>query len=300
MKQPLLVLSSAALLAFTTSVQAAGFDCKKASATIEKTICSSPSLDAADAELTQLYVEVRKALPKKAARQTLKQDQKAWLKQRLTDCDAKDSACLLKTYEARIATLKAMQEGEDTKSWGFDATIHDGLPILRFKLLGTQQDDTHNITGIEIKHAEGVQNINSYGGQKLDTQTLDLKDSGFVIEDVNFDDYKDIRLMEFMPAGPNVPYIYWLYDVEKKQFVHNKDFAELASPTFDAKTQLITMPWREGAMGTGENIYKVEDNKPVLIKQEVRHYLDEGGYTLTVKELKDGKMTTTEEKTVKE
>src|SRR5689334_2824653 len=32
------------------------------------------------------------------------------------------------------------------------------------------------------------------------------------IVDVNFDGYKDIMLMEFLPSGPNIPYLYWIFN----------------------------------------------------------------------------------------
>jgi len=297
MKHTFLALST---LALAFNVQAAGFDCTKASNTLEKTICGDQKLDAADAELTKLYVNVRKNLPKKAARQALKQEQRAWLKQRTQDCKANDAFCLFNMYEARIETLKAMQGGGAGSSWDFSAKIHNDLPDTQFKLLGSQQDDRYSINTIDIKQGNKTQTINTYGGQKLETETLDLQNTGFVIEDVNFDGYKDIRLMEFMPAGPDVPYIYWLYDTDKKSFAYSKAFSELTSPIFDAEKKQITMPWREGAMGMGENTYTVEQGQPVLIRQEIRHYLDDGGYKLTVKALKNGKMEIVEEKTIKE
>lgn len=297
MTHAFLALSS---LALVFNVQAAGFDCSKASTTLEKTICGDPKLDAADAELTKVYVEVRKNLPQKAARQALKQDQRAWLKKRTEDCKASDAFCLFKLYEVRIETLQAMQQSSAEESWNFSAKLHNDLPQIQFKLYGSQQDDRYSITKIEINYGDNTQTIDSYGGQKLETDTIDLQDTGFVIEDVNFDGYKDMRLMEFMPAGPDVPFITWLYDADKKSFAYHRAFSELTSPVFDAEKKQIVMPWREGAMGIGENTYIVENNQLVLLRQEIRQYLEEGGYNLMVKELKEGKWVVVEDKVVKE
>ncbi len=271
-------------------VQAAGFDCSKASTTLEKTICSDPKLDAADVELTQVYVEVRRHLPKKAARQALKEEQRAWLKQRTEDCKASDAFCLFNMYQARIEALKVMQNGDAKENWNFSATIHDSQPQTQFTLYGTQQDERYSISKIEIKQGNDIQVIDNYAGQKLATDTLDLPATGFVIEDVNFDGYKDIRLMEFLPAGPDVPFIYWLYDTDQKNFVYSSVFSDIVSPVIDAEKQQISMPWREGAMGIGENTYTIENGQPLLIRQEIRHYLEDGGYKLLIKERRNGKM----------
>ncbi len=298
MKQPLFVLSSIAFLA-CNSVQAAGFDCQKATTKLEKTICADNKLSAADTELTQLYVAARTSLAQKAARQSLKEEQKAWLAKRTKDCKENDAFCLLKLYEERIASLKAMT-GVSSESWDFSSSIQANLPEAQFKLFGHKADDRYFIQRVEISLDGKTQTIDSYGTEKLEAEVMDLKDSGFVIEDVNFDGYKDIRLMEGLMAGPDVPYIYWLFEPQQKSFVYSEAFSELTSPVIDAQKKQITVPWRDGAMGTGESIYTVEKDKPVLIREETRYYQDNGSYKLTVKELKNGEMQVVDEQTVKE
>ena len=41
--------------------------------------------------------------------------------------------------------------------------------------------------------------------------------SGLYIEDLNFDGYKDLRLQKGTPAGPNIPYLYWIYDPSQNE-----------------------------------------------------------------------------------
>lgn len=89
----------------TQSVQAAinaSFDCAKASSKIEKLVCSTPQSADADRRLASAY---RTAAAKATDPAALKQQQRDWLKER-NACG--DTACLLKTTEARIQALSAM------------------------------------------------------------------------------------------------------------------------------------------------------------------------------------------------
>lgn len=80
----------------------ASFDCAKASSKIEKLVCSTPQSADADRRLASAY---RTAAAKATDLAALKQQQRDWLKER-NACG--DTACLLKTTEARIQALSAI------------------------------------------------------------------------------------------------------------------------------------------------------------------------------------------------
>jgi hypothetical protein len=50
------------------------------------------------------------------------------------------------------------------------------------------------------------------------------EDEIFIVEDINFDGYNDVRLLQFVPAGPNYPYYYWTFNPKTKKFQRRKDF----------------------------------------------------------------------------
>jgi uncharacterized protein YecT (DUF1311 family) len=81
----------------------ASFDCAKASARIEKLICSTPETANADKRLSVAYGAAR---AKTSDEKTLKSEQMDWMKQRRNSCN--DSACLLKVTEERIQTLSKL------------------------------------------------------------------------------------------------------------------------------------------------------------------------------------------------
>jgi hypothetical protein len=100
------------------------------------------------------------------------------------------------------------------------------------------------------------------------TQTHDSDFFGFVIEDMNFDGYKDIRIQSFVPAGPNTPYYYWLWDNNISQYVRNEDLEKITSPEFDNEKKLVVSHIRISAMEYWTHKYKYENNELILISEE--------------------------------
>lgn len=99
-----------------------------------------------------------------------------------------------------------------------------------------------------------------------ETNTLDNQSFGFVIEDMNFDGYPDIRIQEDTPAAPNIPYYCWLWDVNSSQYVRNYDLEMITSPEFDSEKQMITSFGRASAAEHYWSIYKYIEGVPTLIK----------------------------------
>ena len=87
---------------------AASFDCSKAApGSIEALVCKTPSLSALDEQLAKVYKQaVAKATGKQA--NTLKAEQRGWLKGRDECWKADDKTrCVTDSYQQRIAELQA-------------------------------------------------------------------------------------------------------------------------------------------------------------------------------------------------
>jgi uncharacterized protein len=94
-------------LSFPALAQEPGFDCAKASGSIEKMICADTELAALDRRLSAAYSA---ALPKAANEHPpiLKAEQRGWIKGR-NDCWKADDkrGCVLEAYRRRIVELQA-------------------------------------------------------------------------------------------------------------------------------------------------------------------------------------------------
>src|SRR6185436_4464256 len=90
------------------------------------------------------------------------------------------------------------------------------------------------------------------------------------------------------PAGPNVPYLNWLFDPASGRFQASPALDAIASPTFDATTREIRSEWRDGPTRYGTDIYTFRDGALVALRREVKVYSAPGRYTAQVLRPTDG------------
>jgi uncharacterized protein YecT (DUF1311 family) len=144
-----------ALAMLTPWAHAAGFDCAKAATGVEKGICATPKVSAADGQLGEAFKAALAAHPELA--DALKLDQRHWLASRDETLSAypsvaKAQASVVGLYNDRIAFLK----GLDTKPW---PAPFDALPAALPKLPATGAiipDDLAKV-GAGITLAQDVQ-----------------------------------------------------------------------------------------------------------------------------------------------
>ncbi|RKZ78167.1 MAG: hypothetical protein DRR19_26890 [Candidatus Parabeggiatoa sp. nov. 1] len=168
--------------------------------------------------------------------------------------------------------------------WTYKSAIHPTLPEFVFKLVGEPTEPSVvKVKTIEIHRAN-----ESMPFQTLQTSATPIFNDnavvGFELEDMNFDGYRDMRLMAFLSAGPNVPYLYWLFEPQTGQFVSNSAFAEITSPEFDAEKKQIISHWRDGAAHYGTDYYQVVDDKPILVRQKEEIYQNDETRKVIVRE----------------
>ena len=126
-------------------------------------------------------------------------------------------------------------------------------------------------------------------------------DLGFVVEDMNFDGYADIRIIEFLPAGPNIPYTCWVWDKKVGQYVYDSELSAIPSLEVDFENKLIRCFGRASAVEHFEEYYRYIDGSLVRIKEVRTGPLDENdpnqGYSIT-HELIDGQWVMTEKEKI--
>ena len=103
------ILPALALLLGLNTAFAASFDCRKASSTMEKLICSDAELSRQDEELAAAYKQARSI---SGAAATITRWQRDWLRsETVTNC--RDAASLRLAYSERIALLRAVAPASD-------------------------------------------------------------------------------------------------------------------------------------------------------------------------------------------
>jgi hypothetical protein len=180
--------------------------------------------------------------------------------------------------------------------------IHAELPEFTFTLVGdpvSESKDLLHVKKIEVRRGASSAPIQVIEG--LDTATpISSNLPALAVLDMNFDGYADIRLVESQPAGPNIPYLNWLFDPGSGRFVESPALNAITSPQFDPATREIRSNWRDGATRYGTDVYVVEKDGPVLVRKELKVYKDPGVYTSQVSEFVDGVWKIVEQREVRD
>jgi hypothetical protein len=179
--------------------------------------------------------------------------------------------------------------------------IHPSLPEFTFTVVGTPDaaGETLAVQRIEVRQTPDGPPLQRITGVEAEAP---LRENRVPLEvlDMNFDGYADFRLTQFRPAGPNVPYLNWLFDPASQKFVRSPELDEIPSARYDAANRQIASEWRDGPSRYGTNVYAYVDGKPVLVRKEERAYKAPGVYTLTRSRLVDGAWKTVEVREVRE
>jgi uncharacterized protein len=91
------------------AAEALAFDCSKAGSAVEKAICANPAALAANDEMEAAYFSLREKLADKAALQTLRDGQRAWIRYRDERCGA-GVECLESESRSRAETLGSVPQ----------------------------------------------------------------------------------------------------------------------------------------------------------------------------------------------
>jgi hypothetical protein len=108
------------------------------------------------------------------------------------------------------------------------------------------------------------------------------------VEDMNFDGFADIRIQAFLPAGPNVPYIVWLFNPKTNTYDHSPGLSGIPSFAVDSGNRWIRSEERDSAAVYTEFFYRYEDGELIMFREIEKDY--EKKKTVT-RDLKDGEMS---------
>ncbi len=218
------------------------------------------------------------------------------------------TAC--KTAVNHTETIKGEKEGalhsdssdaiEDGEEYIVEeAVIVDDGKRLTLKLHGKKlSDDEYGINTIEVLDEENpIQSISIHdailaewdGTDDFDGYTQSfMKDSGFTNRDMNFDGSGDIGLMGWTTTGANVPYYYWIWNKEKKQF----EYAfSLSNVEVDSKNKQLISRTRSSAVQYEVNYYEYDaDGKLLNVKRIVRGKDKDGKMITDIYEIVDGEL----------
>jgi hypothetical protein len=174
-------------------------------------------------------------------------------------------------------------------------TVQAGpLRVLAFGARDGQGNDVLRVQRLEVySDAAGQAPIQVLAG--LSTETPSSPEApGLETPDMNFDGHPDLRLIEFRSAGPNTPWLNWLYDPTQARFVASQALDALPSAEFDAATREVRSPWRDGATRSGVDVHVWQAGTLTPLRRELRQVGPDGRETLSHQRWVDGAWVTVE------
>lgn len=172
------------------------------------------------------------------------------------------------TFEGSFACLKPPSKA-DAGRVVCQSQINPGLPPLDLMLIRHEDTASHEyvLDRIDIRRAGEAEPFQVISD--IDSRLApDVANAGLEMLDLNFDGFFDIRVMRFMPAGPNTPFRNWLWSKEDGRFAASPLLDEITAPEFDAEAQEIVSRWRSNAAEHGTDVYSYEGATPVLVHRE--------------------------------
>jgi hypothetical protein len=227
-----------------------------------------------------------------------------WVALAAATCCLLFGACRGKEDNVPNSSQSSQAGGTKTQAAGavtFRLRIYAMLPEYSYTLVGDQSPDnseTLQVKRIEIRRGAETEPFQILEGFNATTPLHPGRPLSVV--DMNFDGYGDVRLIELQPAGPNVPYLNWLFDPASGRFVESRALNAITSPQFDAATREIRSEWRDGPTRYGTDIYVYRQGEPVLVRKESKEYRRSGVYNLRVSRLVNGDWKTVEQREVRE
>lgn len=118
-----------------------------------------------------------------------------------------------------------------------------------------------------------------------------------VIEDMNFDNHIDFRIIRSIPAEYPFPYLYWIFNEKTELFEKNTDYEIIIEPEFNYEKKIIISSWREYLRKFYKDYYKLENGIPTLVERFV-NWTDKNGINqIEIWKTIDGKLKLISKKT---
>lgn len=206
--------------------------------------------------------------------------------------------------EERLTAFFALQE-QDFFTREFLERLGDTDYVFELLAFKSKASTHYQTTKITIRTAEGgtvIQEIipSEYTHFKENPSYFG-DDLGFVVEDMNFDGYADIRIVESSPTGANIDYVCWVWDKKAGQYVYSPELSAIPSLEVDFENKLIHCLGRASAFEHFEEYYRYIDGSLLRIKEVRTGLLDTNdpnqGYSIT-HELIDGQWVMTEKEKI--
>jgi hypothetical protein len=158
----------------------------------------------------------------------------------------------------------------------------------------SQKDNDGNVVAIAVYKNGGGDVHQELRG--FSAQPIENMENGELV-DVNCDGNRDIMLMEFLPAGGNVPYLYWIYNPASDRFEcrppSGQASCSLQFPKVDCEKGGFDTEERDSATTYFERRWEWRGVQLTLTREIENEFTENGQKKVTIRELDNGELKVT-------
>ena len=213
--------------------------------------------------------------------------------------------CQNKKNETKISAIDSASIKKDTiieKESDFENKINDSLYLIKkenresYCFLYYSKDKKENVSFdslvIKNKQNNGIQKINIKKNYFLFPYEITFSAN----EDINFDGYKDIQLVNYV-GNYNSSHSYWIYKNKTKKYKHIIALDSVYNPGFDSIKKQIYSEWRVALQEFHSENYFWRNDEVILKEEKIKNYVTglEDSINLYTKKLVNGKYIIKEE-----
>ncbi len=195
----------------------------------------------------------------------------------------------------RVQEKKQPKHEGENNQWEYIVKVSPNLHEYTLNFIGKGTENFLNINKIEIFKLEENKPL-----QVIDSlETLTPIINGnilFVMEDVNFDNYNDLRVVSRSSLS-SLPFLYFLFVPETGLFKRNIDYERITSPQVDFSDKEIVSFKKNDQNSYVTEFYKIKNGSPVLVKKVVKAFTKDNLLQVTTYELINNEMVVTDQHT---
>ncbi len=174
-----------------------------------------------------------------------------------------------------VRIARCQEYFESDNHYQYTIKINSSLPDFVFSVfldtLKNTGESTGTVSRIEVRSSTGNQIIQKI---KISGELPMYSSDSFYAKDMNFDGYLDI-LLNYAGGSAGEQFHVWLYNPKSGTFKRDLQFDNLWDPETIPDEKVVTSTVTTSYESTEVEIYHVENNKLVLLREEEKEYLGE-------------------------
>ncbi len=157
-----------------------------------------------------------------------------------------------------ITTVRAaLKEGMEEFTFDIDAALHRETSAYMVRSITVSQNG-------QVRQVISIPELTCFG----QTAVYFRENMGLVLEDVNFDGYKDIRLFDTQNGAYGERWIYLVWDPGTGRFEHDPGLSDISLAVFDQEEKCIRGTVRGSAIRHYYDTYKYIGGEVILTARE--------------------------------